>query len=105
MQKGAESPPPSALPPVLEYIAWCESRNSHFDEKGQVLKGKRNPYDLGKYQINALYWGREAKKLGLDLHTEEGNEAMALVLYQKYGTSPWKWSQACWGKQLLTLTP
>lgn len=97
-----QAPPSSLLPPVLEYIAWCESGNRHFDERGRVLRGKGNYYDIGKYQINAIYWGEKAKKLGFDLHTEEGNEAMALLLYQRYGTDPWKWSRSCWSRPLLT---
>lgn len=96
-----ETTPAPVLPSVLENIAWCESRNRHYDKNGKVLRGEKNPYDIGKYQINVLYWGNEAKKLGIDLHTEEGNEAMALAIYQKYGTAPWKWSKSCWSKEIL----
>lgn len=84
------------LPLELEKIAWCESRGRQFDDDGKPLRGKNN-YDVGKFQVNILYWGEEAQKLGHDLFTEEGNEAMALVIYQKRKTEPWKWSRSCWG--------
>jgi len=86
------------IPPVFEKIAFCESSNSHFDEDGNVKRGEINKYDIGKYQINAKYWQELADKLGHDLHTEEGNEAMALELYKRYGTDPWNSSKKCWSK-------
>ncbi|KKT42266.1 hypothetical protein A2W54_02940 [Candidatus Giovannonibacteria bacterium RIFCSPHIGHO2_02_43_13] len=86
------------LPDVLTRIAACESQGRHFDGDGNVLVGERNKYDIGKFQINVLYWGDLAKKLGHDLYTEEGNEAVALAIYEKYGTAPWKWSKKCWNK-------
>lgn len=90
-----KSPPPRRVPAILERIAQCESENRQFDETGSVLRGV-NSRDIGKYQINEQYWGKEAKQLGYDLLTEEGNEAMALELYRRYRTTPWKWSRACW---------
>ncbi|OGF62551.1 hypothetical protein A2662_02005 [Candidatus Giovannonibacteria bacterium RIFCSPHIGHO2_01_FULL_45_33] len=93
-------PPPAvvsrAIPAVLGRIAMCESQGKQHDEDGNILLGTVNKYDIGKYQINALYWDDEAKSLGLDIYTEEGNEAFALELYDRYGTSPWKWSKKCW---------
>ena len=89
------------LPSVLKKIAFCESSGKHFDENGNVVRGKHNPNDVGKYQINTMYWGEDAKKLGHDLLTEEGNEAMALVLYEKQGTRPWTWSRACWDRDVI----
>ena len=93
-----EAPKTPPIPEILERIAWCESKDRHFDEDGKVLRGTGNYYDIGKFQINTQYWGSEAKKRGHDLHTEEGNRAMALVLYERYGTKPWKPSKACWSK-------
>lgn len=84
------------IPRELEEIARCESRNRQFDESGKVLRGS-NTHDVGKYQINIKYWGTEAKKLGFDLFTEEGNEAMALEIYRRHKTDPWIWSKPCWG--------
>ena len=87
-----------AIPDVLEKIAACESRGQHFDKNGNVLRGI-NKNDIGKYQINVNYWGNLARELGHDIFTEDGNEKMALVIYHKYGTKPWKWSKHCWGKK------
>ena len=84
------------IPDVLEKIAICESRGRHFDKSGNVLRGV-NKSDIGKYQINVRYWGSLAAELDHDIFTEEGNEAMALEIYRKYGTKPWKWSRHCWG--------
>jgi hypothetical protein len=90
--------PIQEFPAVLQRIAACESQDKHFDSKGGVLKGGGNKYDIGKYQINVLYWGDLADELGHDIYTENGNEAMALEIYKRHGTAPWKWSKACWNK-------
>jgi len=82
---------------MMGKIAFCESDGRHFDENGEVVRGKANPYDIGKYQINVLYWGEKAKELGYDIFTEEGNEAMALQMYREQGTKPWLSSKPCWG--------
>ncbi|KKT29965.1 hypothetical protein A3G55_03340 [Candidatus Giovannonibacteria bacterium RIFCSPLOWO2_12_FULL_44_25] len=86
----------SAAPEILEKIAFCESQGRHFDENGKVLIGGINKHDIGKYQINSLYWRELAERLGYDIEAEEGNEAMAIELYRRYGTAPWKWSKKCW---------
>ena len=87
------------VPEVLERIAMCESRGHQFDENGDVVRGEHNPDDIGKYQINLEHWGADAKKLGFDLFTEDGNRAMALELYRRQGTKPWIWSKPCWDKE------
>jgi hypothetical protein len=94
------SPLPAALPPIFEHIARCESGGKHFNDDGEVLRGQINSADVGKYQINTTFWKNEAKKLGIDFSTEEGNEQFALELYQRYGTLPWEASKPCWGKAL-----
>ncbi len=90
--------PTPELPPIFHRIAFCESSDRQFDENGKVLRGAVNPADVGRYQINTNHWSDEAKNLGHDIMTEDGNEAMALYLYKKYGTKPWKSSQKCWDK-------
>ena len=85
-------------PEIMQKIAKCESGDRHFNERGEVLRGRANRFDIGRYQINRLYWEEEAKKLDHDIFSEYGNEAFALHLYQKYGTGPWKRSQRCWSK-------
>ena len=84
------------IPEILKRIAICESGGKHFDDNGQVIKGKINPLDTGKFQINLKYWGDEAKRLNYDLFKEEGNTLMALWIYEHYGTKPWNWSKHCW---------
>ena len=86
------------IPEILRKIAMCESEGRHFDKNGDVVVGV-NRNDIGKYQINMAYWQIEAEKLGLDLYSEKGNEAMALELYRKYGTKPWNSSYKCWGRK------
>lgn len=88
----------SELPPIFSRIAYCESRDRQFYENGNLVRGTINPHDIGRYQINMIHWSDKANELGFDLTTEDGNEAMALHLYQKFGTKPWRSSQKCWNK-------
>lgn len=88
---------PRELPTIFEHIAYCESGNTQWDSNGNVIRGVVNPMDIGKYQINTAVWGDEAYKLGYDVYTEDGNEAMALELYRRQGTDPWHASEWCWG--------
>jgi hypothetical protein len=87
------------LPPILQKIATCESRNTHYDRHGHVLRGRRNPQDVGKYQINTAVWGPAAAQQGYDLYDEKGNEQMAVYLLTHYGSVPWQHSAACWVRQ------
>jgi hypothetical protein len=88
------------IPDILNEIAQCESGNRQFDASGNIVTGKSNPHDIGRYQINKLYWQEKADELGHDLYTEAGNEGVALYLYNRYGTDPWKHSKFCWGEKL-----
>ena len=90
--------PVPELPLIFARIAYCESSDRQFDGEGDVVRGSVNPYDVGRYQINMLQWADEAARRGYDLYTEDGNEAMALYLYKKFGTKPWRSSQKCWDK-------
>lgn len=84
--------------PILASIAGCESRDRQFDSNGNVLRGEKNHFDIGVMQINELYHADEAKALGLDIYTIDGNVAFAKHLYEKYGAKPWISSSACWAK-------
>jgi hypothetical protein len=84
--------------PILAEIAKCESQFTHFDKKGNVIRGKVNPKDVGVMQINEDYHDETAKKLGLDIRTIEGNLAYATWLFEKYGSKPWVHSSKCWKK-------
>lgn len=63
---------------------------------GEVLRGVKNPKDIGMCQIN-LYWnGAQAEKMGLDLFKEQDNIKFANWLYDQQGAEPWGWSKGCW---------
>lgn len=87
------------VPEILLRIAECESGNRQFNEDGSVVRGKQNPQDIGRWQINLRWNGERAEELGYDLFTEEGNLKMALYLYETRGTKDWSWSRACWSGQ------
>jgi acetyl-CoA acetyltransferase len=82
--------------PVLAHIAKCESSFRHLGGNGTVLRGETAPEDLGVMQINEFYHEERAEKLGLDLHTLDGNLAYAKWLYSEEGTLPWFASSKCW---------
>ena len=84
--------------PVLIDVASCESHFTQFDADGTVHRGVVNPQDVGVMQINEKYHLSESEKLGLDIHTLEGNMAYAKYLYEKQGTRPWEYSSKCWNK-------
>lgn len=91
------------LPRDLKIRCACESVGDplaeprHFDEKGNVLRGKENPQDIGMCQINLDVHGKRAKELGLDLFKEEDNKKYAIILYNEK-KEHWKYSKKCWKK-------
>jgi len=87
------------VPKILKRIAFCESGNEQFEKDGTIKRGRINPQDIGKYQINLKYWKAEAEELGYDLFTEEGNTQMALYIFNKVGTKAWSWSVKCWNHE------
>jgi hypothetical protein len=84
--------------PIMAEIAFCESRFRQYDANGNVLRGVVNSLDVGVLQINEKYHLDTAQKLGLNIHTLEGNMAYAKYLYDTQGTRPWNHSSPCWGK-------
>ncbi len=84
--------------PILIDVARCESTFRHTGKNGEVLRGVVNNLDVGVMQINEHYHLKTAKKLGLDIHSLEGNMAYARYLYEKEGARPWLASSACWAK-------
>lgn len=84
--------------PQLQKIAECESHFRQYAKNGSVKKGEQNHYDIGVMQVNTLYHADEAKALGLDLNSIDGNVAFARHLYEREGSKPWSSSQPCWGK-------
>lgn len=83
-----------AGPPIVLYkIAECESGSRQYTDSGKVLISKT--HDYGLFQINAMHL-KEAKAMGYDITTPEGNTAYAVYLYNTQGTSPWNPSKKCW---------
>ena len=71
-------PPPekdlvASLPPIFEVIADCESGGRQFDDRGKVIRGRKNRFDIGLYQINEVIHKKAIKEMGFDIYTEEGN--------------------------------
>jgi hypothetical protein len=86
--------------PILAEVARCESHFTQFTKSGKVLRGRVVPEDVGVMQINETYHLAEAKKLGFDIYTLEGNMAYARYLYvdKDLGARPWLASSKCWSK-------
>lgn len=84
--------------PILVDIARCESRFKQYREDGKVVRGNIDRDDIGVMQINERYHGDTAEKMGLDIHSLEGNVAYAKYLYEKFGSQPWSASQKCWSR-------
>lgn len=87
------------VPQILKEIGRCESGNEQFEKDGTVKRGKQNPKDVGKYQINEFYHLKDSQKLKMDIYTEKGNTEYALYLLKTQGTKPWSWSESCWSKK------
>ena len=83
--------------PIMQKIAYCESRNRQFDKDGSVIRGVVNSKDVGIFQINERYHLSDSQKMGINIHTVEGNLEYAKYLYEKQGTRPWNSSKPCWG--------
>jgi hypothetical protein len=90
------------LVPQLWRVCSCESLGyatgtpTHYDKKGNVLRGKINPQDIGMCQINEHYNGKQAESMGLNIYKEQDNITFANHMYKTQGLTPWKWSEHCW---------
>jgi hypothetical protein len=82
----------------MQKIAYCESRNRQFDKDGTTLRGVVNSRDVGIFQVNEKYHLGDSKKMGINIHTVDGNMEYARHLYESQGTRPWNSSRPCWGK-------
>lgn len=83
--------------PIMVRIAHCESRFRQYNRDGTVFRGKITPKDTGVFQINEYWHLAKATRMGMDIHTLDGNIAYARHLYESNGTTDWKWSRKCWG--------
>ena len=79
-------------------IAYCESHINQYNTDGNVLHGKKNPADVGIFQINKKWHLKQSLSLGLDIYTTDGNIEYAMQLMKKEGNKHWKWSKPCWGE-------
>lgn len=96
-----KEPEPVVVPSdtFLYYASYCESRHRQFDENGDILLGRVDPRDTGRWQINTYYWGEKAIELGYDIYTEQGNYDMAkYILEEAQGESAWSASAPCIAK-------
>lgn len=84
--------------PMLVKICKAESGLRQFNAKGDVLRGKVNKSDIGICQINEVINNDEARRLGYDIYTEQGNKDYAVWLYMHRGSEPWNSSKAIWNK-------
>ncbi|MBC7981606.1 hypothetical protein H7X65_00850 [Candidatus Parcubacteria bacterium] len=83
--------------PIMQKIAYCESRNRQYSKDGSTLRGVVNSRDVGIFQVNEKYHLSDSKKMGIDIHTVDGNLEYARHLYESQGTQPWSSSRPCWG--------
>jgi hypothetical protein len=87
--------------PVMIDIASCESHFRQFDKHGNVLKNSAGSSAVGIFQIMSSIHAKDAKNMGYDITTIDGNLGYAKYLYEAKGTAPWNASKACWDKKLL----
>ena len=78
-------------------IARCESRLQQFREDGSLIRGRKNPKDVGVFQINEKYHLERSRVEGFDIYTPAGNIGYAMWLMKNDGDRPWRWSKKCWG--------
>jgi len=83
-------------PKLVSSIAECESRTAQYDKNGEVLRGHKNPSDVGIFQINEKYHLEKSQELEFDIYTPVGNIGYAMWLLEHQGSTPWKWSRDCW---------
>ncbi len=69
-------------PEQMVSVARCESGLRQFEADGVTPLAGRRSSDLGLFQVNRVHWA-EARALGYDLATEEGNTAFARRLFDQ----------------------
>lgn len=96
-QEAPEGPisPVDALSWQMREIARCESGMRQFNPDGSVLRGVVNSKDVGMFQINEFYHLADAKRLGYNIYTLEGNIGYAKHLVRTQGYRPWVHSNSC----------
>lgn len=80
--------------PIMQTVAKCESGAHQFLPNGKVVTNPKTS-DYGVLQINQSHI-KEAKSMGLDVSTLEGNIEYARILYDRSGLRDWLSSSNCW---------
>jgi hypothetical protein len=103
--------PYTPVPPVMSRIKKAETHGDQYCnadaiankfctsyQKGEVLETTNTDrsVDIGEYAINNKAFGAQAVQLGYDIYTADGNEAMAMWIYENVGTGPWYSSKSRW---------
>lgn len=81
--------------PAMVEVARCESGFRQFRADGSVLMGGAGGGMIGVFQINRIHLP-QARALGMDVMTLQGNVAYARYLYESSGSTPWLSSAYCW---------
>lgn len=90
----AQKCPVLKVPAILWEIGHCESKH--------VLTAKNpNSSASGEYQFIKSSWEHYGKELWGENWVNKNifskdNEELAIYVFKKYGTSPWKSSESCW---------
>ncbi|MEZ4104448.1 MAG: hypothetical protein R3B60_04140 [Candidatus Paceibacterota bacterium] len=87
-------------PDMIE-IARCESNFRQYTDSGKALRGGMNNQMVGVFQFNESLHSADAKKLGFDINTLEGNLAYAKYVYDSQGNTPWISVRHCWENPVL----
>jgi hypothetical protein len=77
---------------IISKIMFAESR---YESSAKHLN-KNGTTDHGLMQINSSHI-TEAKEMGIDIFTDEGNASFAIHLIKTCGLSPWNSSKYFWG--------
>jgi hypothetical protein len=93
--------------PYMVYVANCESRGLiHYDHTGRLRPNSEGKSSAGGvFQVLLRRHAKEMDKHDLDPEQLADYLTFVRLLYDRYGLSPWKASQACWGKHYRRLQP
>lgn len=80
-------------------VAWCESNYRQLDDNGNILRGP-DGHDIGVMQLRETVHAADAKAVGIDIYSLDGNLRYGMLLMAEHGTAPWYSSKGCWQKLL-----
>lgn len=91
--------------PVMIEIARCESEFRQFTDDKSVLRGGDSGGMVGVFQFFESIHVENAKALGYDILSLEGNLEYAKHIYNQEGTAPWNTAKACWDTKTIDTIP